>query len=154
MLGRRCRRSRPQGGRARRDRRCGWRLAALGTGQVACWRWNLNGQSGGGPIVDSADEVVGVTLVEGVAGARAVVAGGRHSCALLDDGSVVCWGSNQSGQLVSEETNLVYAPVRTALDVRAVALAARREHSCALDEEGGVFCWGSDGQGQIGTGRQ
>lgn len=121
---------------------------------MACWRWNLNGQSGGGPIVDSADEVVGVTLVEGVAGARAVVAGGRHSCALLDDGSVVCWGSNQSGQLVSEETNLVYAPVRTALDVRAVALAARREHSCALDEEGGVFCWGSDGQGQIGTGRQ
>ncbi|WP_437798342.1 hypothetical protein [Sorangium sp. So ce693] len=78
--------------------------AALGTGQVACWGWDLNGQSGGGPIFDSADEVVevvGVTLVESVAGARAVVAGRRHSCALLDDGSVVCWGSNQSGQLGS-----------------------------------------------------
>ncbi|WP_438034543.1 RCC1 domain-containing protein [Sorangium sp. So ce204] len=128
--------------------------AALGTGQVACWGWNLNGQSGDGPIVDSADEVVGVTLVEGVASAKVVVAGGRHSCALIDDGGVVCWGSNQSGQLGSEEANLVSAPVRAALDVRAVALAAGREHTCALDEEGGVFCWGSDGQGQIGTGRQ
>lgn len=77
---------------------------SCGTGQVACWGWNLNGQSGGGPIFDSADEVVevvGVTLVESVAGARAVVTGRRHSCALLDDGSVVCWGSNQSGQLGS-----------------------------------------------------
>ncbi|WP_441289322.1 hypothetical protein ACSRUE_00595 [Sorangium sp. KYC3313] len=67
--------------------------AALGTGQVACWHCNLNGQSGSGPIVDCADEVLVVTLVEGVAGAKAVVASGRHGCALLDDGGVVCWGS-------------------------------------------------------------
>ena len=48
------------------------RCAALGTGQVACWGRNLNGQSGGRPIVDGADEVAGVTLIEGVAGTRAV----------------------------------------------------------------------------------
>jgi alpha-tubulin suppressor-like RCC1 family protein len=80
---------------------------------VACWGWNLNGQSGR-PTVDSADEGVGVTLIAGVAGAMAVVAGGRHTCALLADGSVVCWGSNQSGQLGSEETNQVSAPVPAA----------------------------------------
>ena len=64
----------------------------------------------------------------------------------------MCWGSDQSGQLGSEETNLVSTPVRAALDVRVVALAAGREQTCALDEEGGVLCWGSDVQGQIGTG--
>ncbi|WP_437943727.1 hypothetical protein [Sorangium sp. So ce281] len=112
-----------EGGRGATDVAAGGRAAgachscaALGTGQVACWGCNLNGQSGGGPIVDCADEVLVVTLVEGVAGAKAVVAGGRHGCALLDDGGVVCWGSKQSGQLGSEETNLVSAPVLAALD--------------------------------------
>ena len=30
---------------------------------------------------------------------RTVAAGGDHTCAILDDGSVSCWGSNQYGQL-------------------------------------------------------
>ncbi|AUX48737.1 uncharacterized protein SOCE26_102780 [Sorangium cellulosum] len=127
--------------------------AALGTGEVLCWGWNLNGQSGGRFVSDGEDSV-GVTRVEGVAGARAVVAGGRHSCALLDDGGVMCWGSNQSGQLGTEEASLSSTPVRAALGVRATALAAGSEHTCALDDEGGVSCWGSDGHGQVGTGRE
>ncbi|WP_437279151.1 RCC1 domain-containing protein [Sorangium sp. So ce375] len=86
MANRGCRRARVTDVAAGGRHRC----AALGTGQVACWGWNFNGQSGGRPIVDGADEVAGVTLIEGVAGAGAVWAGGRHSCALLDDGGVMC----------------------------------------------------------------
>jgi alpha-tubulin suppressor-like RCC1 family protein len=36
--------------------------------------------------------------VPGVIGAKAVAVGLDHSCALLKNGSVVCWGSNQLGQ--------------------------------------------------------
>ena len=29
-----------------------------------------------------------------------LAAGGSHACAILDDGSVECWGYNNSGELV------------------------------------------------------
>jgi alpha-tubulin suppressor-like RCC1 family protein len=39
------------------------------------------------------------TRVEGISEAVAIGLGAQHSCALLKQGNVVCWGSNQFGQL-------------------------------------------------------
>ena len=64
-----------------------------------------------------------------------VAAGGEHSCALQIDRTVVCWGSNASGQA-------------DAPDGEFRAVAAGGEHSCALQIDRTVVCWGSNASGQ------
>lgn len=65
-----------------------------------------------------------------------VATGDRHSCALLESGTVRCWGSNATGQ----------AAGHTGED--AIGLAAGAQHTCALVKEGNVRCWGDDAAGQ------
>ncbi len=76
-----------------------------------CWGINLygqlgNGQGGGGAYSRSAVPVA----VSGLSGVISIGAGENHSCAVLDDGTLWCWGSNESGQLgnatVLTDTNL------------------------------------------------
>lgn len=74
--------------------------------------------------------------------ATAIAAGGNHTCALLSDGSVMCWGTNDS-------MSPVHVPGLTS-GVRAIA--AGSQYSCALTSGGGVKCWGSNGYGVLGNG--
>jgi alpha-tubulin suppressor-like RCC1 family protein len=74
--------------------------AALDDGSVRCWGRNQTGQLGNGTAEDSDSPVT----VEGLSGATAVAVGALdstigQSCALLDDGTARCWGSNFRGQL-------------------------------------------------------
>ena len=65
-----------------------------------------------------------------------IAPGGEHTCGLLGNGAVVCWGRNQAGQS------------STPLGYRFSAVAAGGEHTCALRRDGVPVCWGSDERGQ------
>ncbi len=79
-----------------------------------------------------------------------VAAGGHHTCGVLGDGSVWCWGANDSGQLGNGDQANSASPVRViALDVAAVDIAAGRSHTCAVLEDGSVWCWGANDSGQV-----
>ncbi|MEZ4220058.1 MAG: EGF domain-containing protein [Polyangiaceae bacterium] len=87
--------------------------------------------------------------------ATAIDASGDHTCALLDNGGVRCWGRNNFGQLGYGDTNDVMnsddAPlVSTGGAVKQVA--AGDGHSCALRTDGKVRCWGRNHYGQLGYG--
>jgi alpha-tubulin suppressor-like RCC1 family protein len=86
-----------------------------------------------------------------------LVAGTRHSCALLresdtDAGPVFCWGDDTFGQLGHGAVgDTMVAPARVE-DLRASVLAAGPHHGCALGEDGAVRCWGRNERGELGSG--
>src|SRR5262245_23339354 len=59
-------------------------------------------------------------------------AGGSHTCALLSELTVHCWGSNYHGALGDGTTKGAYASVRVTSLPPATAIAAGGGHSCAL----------------------
>lgn len=85
-------------------------------------------------------------------GPQAVSAGGNFTCALLGDGRVFCFGSNELGQLGSGVGTESNTPVEVVGLTDASAIATGREHACAILADGTVWCWGSNASGQLGDG--
>ena len=119
---------------------------------VECWGAAFYGQLGDGSTGSTADSPVPVR-VAGLTGVVAVSAGGAHTCALLMDGTVRCWGSNFAGQLGNGSTNPtssgVPIPVSGLVGIKAVS--AGFNHTCALLMGGTVQCWGQNSNGQLGN---
>lgn len=143
--------------------------ALLEDGSVRCWGYGggglpMDGRLGYGDTKNVGDNETPAAVAPVKLGAGrtavAISAGGEHTCALLDDKTVKCWGRNQSGQLGYGHTDTVgdrptttpdmVAPV--SLPATATAISAGGAHSCALLGDGSVRCWGEGGAGQLGYG--
>ena len=124
--------------------------ARLAAGGVVCWGNNLFGQLGDGSTGGSK---LGPVRVAGVDAAVRVAAGGDHSCALLVDGSVRCWGSDQMGELGDGGS---YASSPTPVVVESLegvtSISTFGDTTCARTGDGSVWCWGYNESGQAGAG--
>jgi alpha-tubulin suppressor-like RCC1 family protein len=123
---------------------------ALMSGAVWCWGANDAGQLGSTPPTGSnmPVEVVRAGLALDAVG---VTAGATHSCALLRDHSMVCWGSNTDGELGNGATATTSPPVAVSVLGPHVTSAAGGLHfGCAVDDGAHVSCWGRDDVGQAG----
>ena len=125
----------------------GFSCALLADQSAVCWGDDRNGELG-----DGAPSVMprGPTAVAGLTDATGLAANGQHACAIRAGGSLVCWGSNATGQL--GDGTLINrsqpVPVVGLHDVTAVATGL--SHTCALSAAG-LSCWGSNSQGQLGV---
>jgi alpha-tubulin suppressor-like RCC1 family protein len=72
-----------------------------------------------------------------------------HMC-FIADGSLSCWGSNESGQLGLGDTQ--YRSVPTLLPGTWIGGCGGETHSCAIRQGGALFCWGDNAHGQLGLG--
>ena len=119
------------------------------TGGVECWGTNGSGQLGDGTTTSTYYPVATVDL-----GGRVIslTAGYNHTCALLANGKVQCWGNNTNGQLGTGNQTLSSTP-QDVLDIDdAVSLAAGQYFTCATLRDGTASCWGTGNFGQIGNG--
>jgi alpha-tubulin suppressor-like RCC1 family protein len=89
-----------------------------------------------------------------------IAAGGNHTCAYRQDGTLWCWGYNQMGQLGQGPTAVVdgggvnqSSPVQaTPLGATVVEVAAGSLHTCARKQDATLWCWGDNIAGQLGNG--
>ncbi|MEC8997755.1 MAG: putative Ig domain-containing protein, partial [Candidatus Thermoplasmatota archaeon] len=164
--------------------------AILDSGVLKCWGYNANGQLGQGhtyPVGDGhsgddsiqchptandesdreclarmGDGLAAIDLGEGRT-AVAVSAGYAHTCAILDNGSVRCWGSNGDGRTglntasgnagdADNEMGDDLATVDLGAGRTAVAISAGYSHTCALLDNLSLACWGDNGVGELGIG--
>ena len=116
---------------------------------VVCWGANSFGQLGNGTVGPFGGTVEASPLG---GDAKQVTTGINHSCALLTNGAVRCWGSNQYGQLGTGNTNNATRPVGVAgLPRPALAISAGGYHTCAKLDDGSIRCWGRNDKGQLGN---
>ena len=95
--------------------------ALLQNGEARCWGNNSAGQLGNGTVTDSSSSPVPVFQL---AQAVSISTGGFHSCAVLQNGAVKCWGKNDIGQLGDGTTNSSSVPVAVRGITTAIAVAA------------------------------
>ena len=124
--------------------------AVLIAGGVKCWGAGGYGRLGDG---SNASSNVPLNVVDLGTQVKSIAAGGFHTCALLVDGVVKCWGWSVNGQLGNGSTRTAEGPV-TVIDLdEAVAISTGSLHTCALTTAGELKCWGSNGQKQLGRSR-
>jgi hypothetical protein len=113
-------------------------------GRVRCWGRDSSGNLG----------VPGVARIDAYGPGRDVDVGGHvktlvaglHTCAILDAGTLRCWGSNKLGELGYRHRRNVTSPAAEGdVDVggRVAEVALGANHTCARLETGDVRCWGA-----------
>lgn len=129
-------------------------------GQALCWGDNFYGQLGQGNTTTIGDDETLATLfpIDLGGDATQLVTGRQHTCALLENGDVKCWGRNLYGQLglgdiahVGDDE--VPANVESIdLGGPAETITAGDYHTCALLDQHEILCWGFNDYGQLGYG--
>ncbi|MEY4633172.1 MAG: hypothetical protein RLZ18_544, partial [Actinomycetota bacterium] len=147
----------------------------LPSGSVLCWGDNSNAQLGIGNIV-SPNNIIGdspsemgdalspVNLGAGRS-ALAISAGDNFVCALRDNYTVVCWGTDYYGTLgqnltfatkIGDAPNEIagLSPISLGLNAgeTVVQVESGFRHACALTSASRLKCWGYNNRGQLGLG--
>eukprot|EP01062_Namystynia_karyoxenos_P010004 TRINITY_DN13548_c0_g2_i1.p1 TRINITY_DN13548_c0_g2~~TRINITY_DN13548_c0_g2_i1.p1 ORF type:complete len:1648 (+),score=271.41 TRINITY_DN13548_c0_g2_i1:71-4945(+) len=136
--------------------------------RVKCWGQNVDGQLGVGDMTargqnsgQMGDNLPFLSLGTGRT-AIALCAGDTHTCAVLDNGVMKCWGSNARGELgYGDTTGRGKTPASMGDNLPGVDLGAGRtakscaagvDFTCALLDNMEIKCWGDNRQGQLGLG--
>jgi alpha-tubulin suppressor-like RCC1 family protein len=135
--------------------------ALLSVGTVVCWGDNQLGELGDGTASPPYGFSTTPVAVSALSAVNAIAGGGVASCALLQDGTVKCWGSNQDGEL-GDGTSTVNpscngdacstTPVMVSGLHGVAAIADGDGLGCALLVSGAVECWGDNVYGELGVG--
>lgn len=80
----------------------------------------------------------------------AIDAGTRHTCGLVEDGTLWCWGRNNAGQLGVGSTQSEFAVAERVLNSDWRMVSAGDEHTCAINDSDELYCWGDNSNDQLG----
>lgn len=122
-------------------------------GAVKCWGHNSYGQLGDGTLERRLSPVDVVGL--GASVLHLSTGGSGHTCAILSDRSVWCWGYNDRGQLgdaTLEDRSVAVAVRGLPAGAEPISVSTGARHSCVALADGRVYCWGAGGSGRLGNG--
>ena len=121
---------------------------------MTCFGYGHNGQLGYRENISRNTPDGIITLSEGRS-AKMIAAGRFHTCVLLDNGQVTCFGRGSKGQLGYGDNNDRNAPneaITLPEGRSAKMIAAGSNHTCILLSDGQVTCFGYGNHGQLGYG--
>ena len=124
---------------------------------LSCWGRGDEGQLGDGRGASSSTPVDNITL-PGSRKAVQISAGYRHTCAILDNSSLSCWGYNFYGQIGDGSIRISNNRLNPVDNIslpdnrKAVQVSAGWLHTCAIIDNSSISCWGEGEYGQLGTG--
>jgi alpha-tubulin suppressor-like RCC1 family protein len=145
--------------------------ALLKSGQAKCWGNNRFGALGLGDAQNRGGvltfTLMGKNLpfikVNSKSKIRSLSLGAENSCAIFEDHTVKCWGSNQTGVVTPSlgPSEILYGSSAETLDqgipvislpagAVPVKLTVGSYHACALLENNDVYCWGMNRYGLLG----
>ena len=127
----------------------------LDDNSASCWGFNPDGQAGDDSTNTYKSPSVKVEFPQGK-GVKSMGMGLKHTCAILEDDTLTCWGLDSHGALGNgdSDTSDKYTPqtITTPSDRKVVKVEPGETHTCILLDDGGVMCWGRDNAGQLGNG--
>tara|TARA_Y100000992_G_C21274531_1_gene499091 strand:+ start:1896 stop:5234 length:3339 start_codon:yes stop_codon:yes gene_type:complete len=148
--------------------------AILDNGDGICWGWNENGQLGDGTVCTGGSywqdnsnptpagcnskngrytpAVIDDSNFPANSSFISISMGQRHSCGIIDNNDLYCWGQNNYGQLGIGLSDFQNYPTPQFVASNVIAVGTGDQHSCALYENQNVKCWGQNNMGQLGTG--
>src|SRR5439155_6918130 len=113
----------------------------VGDGRLQCWGTNYTGQLGDGTFGGFA---MVPQFVRNMTNAAKLVTGGFHTCAVLTDQTVQCWGRNQDGQIGNGDATTDVGLPTAVLGLGGPVADAfgGGYHTCAPMSDTTVMCWG------------
>ncbi len=125
---------------------------SITSGTAFCWganTWGALGHSAGQGVLPYAKPVQGLPAGNTVV---RLALGAGHTCALLADSTVWCWGRNWQGESSGPATDSTEPHQVVGLPGAVTILTAGRTHTCAALQNGEIYCWGWNLFGQLGNG--
>jgi alpha-tubulin suppressor-like RCC1 family protein len=134
------------------------------TGALRCWGYGSRGQTGYGHTMTIGNTAGNTPLAAGDVpigtAVTQVSVAEEHTCVVLKNGAVRCWGRGAEGRLGYGNTNNLGGTSGTTpnligdvpLGGSARQVVTGVLHSCALLATGNVRCWGDGSAGQLGYG--
>lgn len=116
------------------------------------WTWGSDGLGQLGEGITAVPSQIPIQ-VTGVASVKDIAAGSNHCLALLTDGTMRTWGSNNHGQCGFPTSNLIYfTPQAPSYGWKVRRVYAGGDHSAAIEEYGWFVRAGANASGELATG--
>jgi alpha-tubulin suppressor-like RCC1 family protein len=118
-------------------------------GTVYAWGENGSGQIGDGTNINKPSATKCIGLGNNV---NNIISNGSSTYALLNDRTVMAWGSNSSGQIGDGTTTNALTPKAISGLSNVKSIISNQSTVYALLNDGTVMAWGNNSSGQIGDG--
>lgn len=126
---------------------------SISTSQIACT--TQAGTNGSYPVTvtNANGSATSASTYSYIANVYASLdAGAFHACAIVQNGTLRCWGENSTGALGTGNLTTSRAPVSIGNGLKFQKVSAGAYFTCGLTNGGNIYCWGYNASYQLGNG--